>query len=107
MPLFEHIGYEVIPYSYYDSKNHGVNFASIMEVAKFAPKGALLVLQGCCHNPTGADLIKDQWRELAAVMKERGLIPFFGRVPSHTFLSRDLKVCLFRCCVPRTRKRDE
>lgn len=105
-PLFEHVGYEVVPYNYYDSKNHGVDFDSVMDVAKTALKGALLVLQGCCHNPTGADLTKDQWKELAAVMKKRGLIPFFGRVPSLIYFSKKLTLCLFRCCVSRTGKRN-
>jgi aromatic-amino-acid transaminase len=34
------------------------------------------LLHGCCHNPTGADLDEDQWREVAKVVVDRGLVPF-------------------------------
>jgi aspartate/tyrosine/aromatic aminotransferase len=39
------------------------------------PSGDVLLIHGCCHNPTGADLSVDQWREVAAVAQERGLLP--------------------------------
>ena len=38
--------------------------------------GDIALLHGCCHNPTGADLDDDQWREVAKVVSERGLVPF-------------------------------
>ena len=38
--------------------------------------GDLVLLHGCCHNPTGADLDLDQWRDVADLVSERGLIPF-------------------------------
>jgi aspartate/tyrosine/aromatic aminotransferase len=38
--------------------------------------GDLVLLHGCCHNPTGADLSLDQWSEVAALVERRGLIPF-------------------------------
>jgi aromatic-amino-acid transaminase len=41
------------------------------------PAGDIVVLHACCHNPTGADLSQQQWRELALVVQERGLLPFF------------------------------
>lgn len=49
----------------------------MLEDLNIAPEGAVIVLQPSVHNPTGADLSKDQWREIAIVMKERKLIPFF------------------------------
>ena len=41
-----------------------------------AEAGDLVLLHGCCHNPTGADLDLDQWRAVAEIVSERGLIPF-------------------------------
>ena len=35
-----------------------------------------MLLHGCCHNPTGADLDLDQWREVTRAVNERELIPF-------------------------------
>ena len=37
--------------------------------------GDVALLHGCCHNPTGADLSEDQWREVVRVVKDRGLLP--------------------------------
>jgi aromatic-amino-acid transaminase len=41
-----------------------------------APAGTIVVLHACCHNPTGVDLIGDQWKEILAIVQRRGLIPF-------------------------------
>ena len=38
--------------------------------------GDVALLHGCCHNPTGAELNEDQWREVARVVADRGMIPF-------------------------------
>jgi aromatic-amino-acid transaminase len=37
--------------------------------------GDIALLHGCCHNPTGADLSEDQWREVVRVVSDRGLTP--------------------------------
>jgi aspartate aminotransferase len=34
------------------------------------------LLHACCHNPTGADLLPDDWREIAAICERTGAIPF-------------------------------
>lgn len=44
---------------------------------KGAPEGAIILLHASAQNPTGIDLNKDQWKEVAAVMKEKKLFPFF------------------------------
>jgi aromatic-amino-acid transaminase len=41
-----------------------------------AAPGTIVVLHACCHNPTGCDLTPEQWVELVAVVKVRGLVPF-------------------------------
>jgi len=39
------------------------------------PRGDVLLIHGCCHNPTGADLSPAQWSQVATVAQERGLLP--------------------------------
>ncbi len=41
-----------------------------------AQRGDVVLLHGCCHNPTGADLSDEQWIEVVRVVAERGLLPF-------------------------------
>ena len=41
-----------------------------------ANEGDLILLHGCCHNPSGADLSNEQWKELGYVLKKNNLIPF-------------------------------
>jgi aspartate/tyrosine/aromatic aminotransferase len=48
----------------------------MMDALGQAERGDLVLLHGCCHNPTGADLDMDQWRAVAEVIAARGLIPF-------------------------------
>jgi aromatic-amino-acid transaminase len=75
-PLIECAGVEMVPHPYYDPASRLVLFAEMMAALEKAPAGDLVLLHGCCHNPTGADLSLDQWREVAALVARRGLVPF-------------------------------
>ncbi len=74
--LFEAAGFKVNTYPYYDAATRGVNFTAMLAALKVMPKGAIVLLHACCHNPTGADLSDDQWGQVIPVILERGLIPF-------------------------------
>ena len=74
--VFEAAGYEVLEYAYFDSKTRGVDFAGIVKSLESFPKRTLVVLHVCCHNPTGADLTKEQWLKVIEICRERDLIPF-------------------------------
>lgn len=74
--LFEFAGFEVETYPYYDSATHGVNFDGMKARLDSLPPGSIIVLHACCHNPTGADLGENQWRETIEVIGRRGLVPF-------------------------------
>src|SRR5436190_6395859 len=74
--LFEAAGFTVKSYPYYEPKTHGLNFAGMRDALASAPAGTIAVLHACCHNPTGADLIGDQWKEILAIVQRRGLVPF-------------------------------
>lgn len=74
-PLLELSGLKVVQYRYYDSQKRVVDFASVLTAARDAPPRSVFVLQGCCHNPTGADLTAEQWQKLALVMQEKNHTP--------------------------------
>ncbi|KAI5926858.1 aspartate aminotransferase [Camillea tinctor] len=76
-PIFTLVGFQVAKYRHYSSKKAAVDFDEILKAVGSAPPGSIFVLQACCHNPTGADFSKEQWRALAEAMKERRLFPFF------------------------------
>ncbi|MBL4673368.1 MAG: aspartate/tyrosine/aromatic aminotransferase [Arenicella sp.] len=75
-PLLQSSGLHVETYSYYDAELKGVNFARMMESLSQIPEGDAVLLHGCCHNPTGADLTKPQCDELIELMSKRNLLPF-------------------------------
>ncbi|GHT81724.1 aspartate aminotransferase [Betaproteobacteria bacterium] len=74
--LFEAAGFTVNTYPYYDPTTRGVNFAALKTGLAALPSASIVLLHACCHNPTGADLTADQWQEVAAICKEKGLVPF-------------------------------
>lgn len=76
-PLFNLVGFKVVKYRHYDAERGTVAFADVLEAVEQAPNGSIFVLQGCCHNPSGADFSKEQWKTLAQVMKPKGHFPFF------------------------------
>jgi aromatic-amino-acid transaminase len=74
--LFEAAGFQVEDYPYYDATTRGVNFAAMKSALLKLPAKSVVVLHACCHNPTGADLTADQWKDVVAVVRERNLIAF-------------------------------
>ena len=75
-PLLGCAGLQTIDYAYYDKASRTVLFDKLMESLQSSRAGDVVLLHGCCHNPTGADLSYEQWDELSRFMGERGLIPF-------------------------------
>lgn len=73
--ILNYVGIETVVYRYFDRDTRGVNFDGMMEDLKGAAKGDVVLLHGCCHNPTGANLNEVQWKEVIALLNERGLIP--------------------------------
>ncbi len=74
--LFEAAGFPVKEYAYYDPATRGVNFAGMKAALLDMPARSIVVLHACCHNPTGADLTLEQWKEVVAAIKERDLVAF-------------------------------
>ncbi|WP_028919362.1 aromatic amino acid transaminase [Pseudoxanthomonas suwonensis] len=74
--VFSAAGFEVVDYTYFDAATHGVDFAGMLADLQKLQPGTTVLLHACCHNPTGADLTVEQWKQVAAVVKERQLFPF-------------------------------
>ena len=76
IPLLGSAGLDINQYPYYDMASRQINTQAMMDTLRKVPAGDLVLLHGCCHNPTGADLTHEQWDEIADIALERGFIPF-------------------------------
>jgi len=73
--ILNYLGMETVTYRYFDSETRGVDFNGMIEDLKGARAGDVVLLHGCCHNPTGANLNLVEWQAVIDLMNERGLIP--------------------------------
>ncbi len=77
IPLISEAGLKMDSYPYYNRETLGVDFEDMLShLDANAKRGDIVLLHGCCHNPTGADLSSEQWDRLAPFMEERGLFPY-------------------------------
>jgi len=74
-PIVRAVGLQAVEYAYYERGQAIIRFEDMMAALSTGEPGDIALLHGCCHNPTGADLSEDQWREVVRVVSERGLIP--------------------------------
>jgi aspartate/tyrosine/aromatic aminotransferase len=75
-PIIRAVGLQEVEYPYYERGQGAIRFEDMVETLRSGEPGDIVLLHGCCHNPTGADLDESQWREVAKVVSERRLIPF-------------------------------
>lgn len=75
--VFEKAGLKTQNYPYYDLNTHCLRFEELCSAIKQMPKGSAILLQACCHNPTGADPSFEQWKELSLLIKKQQILPFF------------------------------
>ena len=75
-PLLSSAGLATVEHPYYDKASRTLSFDAMMAALQQARRGDFVLLHGCCHNPTGADLSLDQWDTLSRFVAERGMIPF-------------------------------
>lgn len=75
--IFETAGLTVKEYGYYNAEAMDIDFdGMIADLAKASP-GDIVLLHGCCHNPTGIDLTLTQWEQVAQLCVEQQLVPLF------------------------------
>jgi len=75
-PILEAAGLASESYEYFNVADQVLDFDSMETALSTATAGDVVLLQGCCHNPTGADLSLAQWQRVAEICSERGLLPF-------------------------------
>jgi aspartate aminotransferase len=75
-PLLGSSGLRLERYPYYDAAAHRLRFEAMLEHLDRAAAGDVVLIHACCHNPTGADLERPQWQELAELLARRRLVPF-------------------------------
>ncbi|MCB1333911.1 MAG: aspartate/tyrosine/aromatic aminotransferase [Roseivivax sp.] len=75
LSILKHLGIETVPYRYFDEETRGVDFDGMMADLAKAQKGDAILLHGCCHNPTGANLTLAQWKEVVALLLKTGATP--------------------------------
>jgi aromatic-amino-acid transaminase len=73
--IIKYLGMSMAEYRYFDAETRGVDFAGLMEDLARVAKGDVVLLHGCCHNPTGANLSAPQWAEVMALLAARGAVP--------------------------------
>ena len=73
--ILQFMGLPHVEYRYFDDATRGVDFEGMKADLARAKKGDLVLLHGCCHNPTGANLTLEQWAEVAAILEKTGATP--------------------------------
>ena len=75
--VFSSLGLPCHSFSYYDPVKKAMNWESYKDALRRASPNTVVVLHACAHNPTGFDPTCEQWREIAQIVKERGIFPLF------------------------------
>nr|WP_315595208.1 amino acid aminotransferase [uncultured Cupriavidus sp.] len=68
-------GFQVETYRYLQRNAQQPNVEAMLEDLSHADAGTLVVLHGCCHNPTGYDLPRESWPAIIEIIGRRGLVP--------------------------------
>lgn len=76
VPLLGSSGLRIEQYPYYDYDSHSVDFDAMLACLKKITSKDLVLLHGCCHNPSGADLSREQWQQVKDVALENGFTVF-------------------------------
>ncbi|MCM0611275.1 aspartate/tyrosine/aromatic aminotransferase [Marinobacter sediminum] len=76
LPLLGGAGLTIREYSYLNQDTLQVDFNAMLEALEGASTGDVVLLHGCCHNPSGADLSFEQWQAVTNLIQRKGLLPF-------------------------------
>jgi aromatic-amino-acid transaminase len=75
--IFNAAGLEIAQYNYYNPETKEKNFQAMLSDLEQASAGDVILLHGCCHNPTGIDPTPDEWETLAKLVAAKQLLPLF------------------------------
>ena len=73
--VFEAAGIEVATYPYFDDARNELDLGAMLASLNELSAGEVVLLHGCCHNPTGVDPNPEEWKQIGDVVQDRGLIP--------------------------------
>ncbi len=74
--IIKYLGMKMAEYRYFDAETRGIDFGGLMEDLGRVQAGDVVLLHGCCHNPTGANLDAAQWDAVVRLLAEKGAMPF-------------------------------
>lgn len=72
--IFKAAGFTLAEYAYFDAQHSGLNFAAMMADLQQVTADDVVLLHGCCHNPSGVDPSIEQWEQIAEALAQRGAI---------------------------------
>jgi aromatic-amino-acid transaminase len=75
LSILKYLGIPVEPYRYFDEKTRSVDFSAMMADLASASEGDIILLHGCCHNPTGANLKAPEWDAVIELLLKSGATP--------------------------------
>lgn len=75
--IFSKANLKVKSYPYYSPSKQAFKFDEMCQFLQTLQPGSILVLQNCCHNPTGIDPTFEQWQEISNLILKYHLVPFF------------------------------
>ncbi|MCL9783187.1 aspartate/tyrosine/aromatic aminotransferase [Vibrio sp. S4M6] len=75
-PVMQAAGLNVKEYTYFDPDTKQVNTSKLLEEISKAGPNDIVLLHGCCHNPTGADIDFDTWKSITQLAQRNGFTPF-------------------------------
>lgn len=75
LSILKYLELPVVPYRYFNNETRGVDFTGMMEDLSQARAGDVILLHGCCHNPTGANLNMSQWQQVVDLLNTSGATP--------------------------------
>lgn len=75
--IFSHAHFTLNNYNYFDAETRTLDFESICDAIQKMPAKSCLLLQACCHNPTGVDPSLAQWQELSRLILKQQIFPIF------------------------------
>ncbi len=74
--IIKYLKMPMAEYRYFDAETRGIDFDGLLADLSAAKAGDVVLLHGCCHNPTGANLNAGQWAQVAGLLEQRQAIPF-------------------------------
>ncbi|UYV36970.1 aspartate/tyrosine/aromatic aminotransferase [Rhodobacteraceae bacterium D3-12] len=75
LSILDYLEIETVAYRYFDSETRAIDFAGMIEDLQGLRAGDVVLLHGCCHNPTGANLNLTEWQEVIEVLNAKGALP--------------------------------